>query len=275
MRARRLRRSFLGLAYMREQGIPVTIARLFNTIGPRQSSLYGMVVPRFVQQALTGAPITVYGAGDQRRCFMYVGDMVEMLLRLGRTPAVAGEIINLGNDSEICIKGLAQLVRTVAGSSSEIVHADSGDVYGAGFDEPSRRLPCLEKMRRLLGPAPVTPLVSAIESVVEYERQSIASLQPTNRSRTSTALILMYHNVAPRPLNMWYVSPQHLREHMAYVMASGYRFDTLAALGKDQGRVAVLTFDDAYENVLRHAVPVLDEFRIPGNIFVPVDFVGE
>jgi UDP-glucose 4-epimerase len=165
----------LGLAYMREQGIPVTIVRLFNTIGPRQSGLYGMVVPRFVKQALAGAPITVYGTGDQRRCFTYVGDVVEMLYCLGFSPNAAGEIINLGNNSEISINGLAQLVRTVAESWSDIVHIDPEAVYGVEFDEPFRRLPCLEKMHRLLGSLPATPLAKAIETVVEYERKSIGS----------------------------------------------------------------------------------------------------
>lgn len=158
---------FLGLAYYNEKRVPVTIARFFNTVGPRQTGRYGMVVPNFVKQALYNEPITVYGDGNQSRCFGYVHDVVEVLMRIARSSSVAGEIMNIGNDSEISIRGLAEAIKTRTGSRSEIVHLPYDQVYGPGFEDMFRRVPSLEKTERLLGYRPTTPLQTIIDAVAE------------------------------------------------------------------------------------------------------------
>jgi len=124
---------FLALAYWREKRVPVTVTRFFNTVGPRQTGQYGMVVPNFVEQALLGDPITVYGTGEQKRCFGYVGEVVECLARIAAAENVAGEIINIGNDQEISIRQLAELVKEVAGSSSEIRRISYDAAYEPGL----------------------------------------------------------------------------------------------------------------------------------------------
>lgn len=132
---------FLGLAYFNERHVPVTVIRLFNTVGPRQSSRYGMVLPNFVRQALENKPLTVYGDGNQSRCFGYVLDAVEALVRIAKSDQVAGEIINIGNDQEISIGGLAALVRKRLQSQSEIVHVSYEEAYGPGFEDMFRQSP--------------------------------------------------------------------------------------------------------------------------------------
>jgi UDP-glucose 4-epimerase len=139
---------FLGLAYWREKQVPVTIARLFNTVGPRQTGRYGMVIPKLVCQALRGEPITVYGSGEQTRCFAYVGEVVECLVRIGTLGTLAGEVINIGNDQEVCMNQVATLVKGITRSSSEIVHIPYDVAYSPGFEDMSRRVPCLEKAER-------------------------------------------------------------------------------------------------------------------------------
>jgi UDP-glucose 4-epimerase len=159
---------FLGLAYYHERGVPTTIVRLFNTVGPRQTGQYGMVVPTFVRQALTHEPITVYGDGKQSRCFGYVLDAVEVLIRIARANTVAGEIINIGNDHEISIGDLAKYVKERTGSRSEIVYQQYDDVYGAGFEDMNRRVPSLEKLQRLVGYRPTTSLPDIIDAVAAH-----------------------------------------------------------------------------------------------------------
>jgi UDP-glucose 4-epimerase len=148
---------FLGLAYWREKGVPVTIVRLFNTVGPRQTGRYGMVLPTFVQQAVMNEPITVYGTGDQSRCFGYVSDVVDAMVALAKKGA-PGEIVNIGNDQETTIRDLAKLVKERSGSCSVIRFLPYESVYGSGFEDMQRRVPSLEKLERLVGFRPRTPI---------------------------------------------------------------------------------------------------------------------
>ena len=167
---------FLGLAYFREKHVPLTVVRFFNTVGPRQSDRYGMVLPAFAKQALLGRPITVFGSGEQRRCFCYIADVVEALIRLARCRDAAGEVINIGNDREISIRGLAEMVRTAAGSSSEIVAVPYDQAYSPGFEDMLRRVPCLEKAGRLLGYRPATPLETTVQLVIEDMRRRLPEI---------------------------------------------------------------------------------------------------
>jgi UDP-glucose 4-epimerase len=160
---------FLALAHWREDRLPVAIVRLFNTVGPRQTGQYGMVVPRFVQAALAGAPLTVYGDGEQRRCFAHVLDVVEGLVRVLEQPACFGQIINLGNDREISINDLARLVVEVTGSRSVITHVPYSEVYGEGFEDMLRRVPCLERAARLIGYQPTRDLRSVVADVATLQ----------------------------------------------------------------------------------------------------------
>jgi UDP-glucose 4-epimerase len=156
---------FLGLAYYNERQVPVTIIRLFNTVGPRQTGRYGMVLPNFVRQALSNKPITVFGSGRQSRCFGYVHDAVECIVRIASSAGTVGEVINIGNDEEISIEGLARLVKQRLGSQSEIAYLPYEQVYGLGFEDMNRRVPSLEKLKRLIGYRPSTPLTSILDTV--------------------------------------------------------------------------------------------------------------
>lgn len=161
---------FLALAYWKERKLPVIVARFFNTVGPRQTGRYGMVVPNFVRQALSGQPITVYGDGMQSRCFGYVGDVVWALTRLVQEPKAVGEVFNIGNDQETTIRGLAERVKQMAGSSSEIVTIPYDLAYEAGFEDMVRRVPDLTKLKRLIGYEPKVDLDRIIEEVIAYHR---------------------------------------------------------------------------------------------------------
>ena len=165
---------FLALAYWVENRLPVTIVRLFNTVGPRQTGQYGMVVPNFVTQALAGKPITVYGDGTQSRCFTHVADVVGALLALKDCPAARGEVINIGNDREITIRGLAEAVKKLTGSDSSIVTIPYEQAYGAGFDDMHRRVPDLAKARRLFGYAPKRDLETILRDVIAEKRQRLS-----------------------------------------------------------------------------------------------------
>lgn len=158
---------FLGLAYFHEKKVPVTIVRLFNTVGPRQTARYGMVLPTFVRQALLNDPMTVFGDGRQRRCFGYVLDVVEALVRIAKSDRANGEIINIGNDEEITIAGLAAQIRSQLGSKSDIVNVSYEHAYGPGFEDMMRRIPSLSKLEHLVGFRPRTPLHLIIEAVAE------------------------------------------------------------------------------------------------------------
>jgi UDP-glucose 4-epimerase len=157
---------WLALAYAREKKVPVIIARFFNTVGPRQTGRYGMVLPRFAAQAVAGQPITVFGTGEQSRCFGHVRDAVEAVTRLIAEPKAAGEVFNIGNDEEVSINQLAEQVRTAAGSRSEIVHIPYDEAYAEGFEDMPRRVPDVTKLERTIGYRPATPLRTIIEDVL-------------------------------------------------------------------------------------------------------------
>jgi UDP-glucose 4-epimerase len=184
---------FMGLAYHREKHVPVTIVRLFNTVGPRQTGRYGMVLPTFVQQALSQQPITVFGDGTQTRCFGYVLDVVEALVRIAGTPSATGEVVNIGNDSEISIRGLAELVREQTGSRAEIVHVPYAQAYGPGFEDMHRRVPCLEKLVRLIGYRPSTSLAAIIASVIADMRTQKAPGTTADSLQGLAEAILVTH----------------------------------------------------------------------------------
>jgi UDP-glucose 4-epimerase len=168
---------FLGIAYWRHRGVPATIVRFFNTVGPRQSGRYGMVLPTFVRQAMRGDAITIFGDGEQRRCFGFVADVVEALIRLARAPGISGEVINIGNDREITVNELALLVKRTVNSSSPIIHIPYDSAYGPGFEDMFRRVPCLQKLHRLTGYRPETPIEEVVTTVVEHERSKYAAPQ--------------------------------------------------------------------------------------------------
>jgi len=162
---------FLALAYWKERKLPVIIVRLFNTVGPRQTGQYGMVIPNFVRQALAGQPITVFGDGTQSRSFTYVGDVVRALVALIDEPRAVGQVFNIGNGEEISIGALAERVKAAAGSTSEIVRIPYDQAYESGFEDMPRRLPDITKVRQLVGYDPTVGLDEILERVVEYFRQ--------------------------------------------------------------------------------------------------------
>jgi len=165
---------FLALAYWKERRLPVIIVRLFNTVGPRQTGRYGMVLPTFVREALANEPLTVFGDGTQSRCFAYVGDVVEALSKLVRAERAVGQVFNLGSDEEVTINELAERVRRITGSGSEIIHVPYDEAYEEGFEDMPRRVPSLEKISQLIGYRPRTPLNRIIEIVASYERAQLA-----------------------------------------------------------------------------------------------------
>jgi len=149
---------FLALSYFKERKLPVTIARLFNTVGPRQTGNYGMVLPRFIAAAKSNQPLRVFGDGSQRRCFCYIADTVEALLRLHRIPTAQGEVVNIGSSEEISIADLAQRVIQLTASSSKIEFVSYDQAYTPGFEDMLRRKPSVEKLTRLTGFRPTTTL---------------------------------------------------------------------------------------------------------------------
>jgi UDP-glucose 4-epimerase len=162
---------FLALAYWKERKLPVIVVRLFNTVGPRQTGQYGMVLPNFVRQALAGQPITVFGDGTQSRSFTYVGDVVRALLALVHEPRAVGQVFNIGNVEEISISQLAERVKAAAGSSSPIVTIPYEQAYEAGFEDMPRRVPDLAKIRAFVGYEPKVGLEEIIATVIEDFRQ--------------------------------------------------------------------------------------------------------
>jgi UDP-glucose 4-epimerase len=162
---------FLALAYWKERKLPVIIVRLFNTVGPRQTGQYGMVIPNFVRQALAGQPITVHGDGSQSRSFTYVGDVVRAMVDLINEPAAVGQVFNIGNEHEITINDLAAKVKSLAGSTSEITHIPYEQAYEAGFEDMPRRVPDISKIHELLGYAPTVELDEVLDRVIESFRQ--------------------------------------------------------------------------------------------------------
>jgi len=159
---------FLALAYWRERRLPVVIVRLFNTCGPRQVGNYGMVVPRFIEQALSEEPITIYGDGNQTRSFAYVSDVVNGVITLASHPGAVGEIFNLGAEEKITISNLAKKIKSLTKSSSEIVYLPYEEVYGEGFEDMRHRIPDTTKIRKLIGYAPIVGLDDALKKTIEY-----------------------------------------------------------------------------------------------------------
>jgi UDP-glucose 4-epimerase len=163
---------FLALAYWRERKLPTVIVRLFNTVGPRQTGQYGMVVPTFIKQALTGRPITIYGDGRQSRCFADVSDIVRALVALMDHPGAVGEVFNIGSNEEVTIGALAERVKTLVNSDSEIVAVPYEQAYGEGFEDMPRRVPDIGKIERLVGYRPTKSLDEILKSVIEFFRDS-------------------------------------------------------------------------------------------------------
>lgn len=156
---------FLAIAYHREYGLPVVLVRLFNTVGPRQTGMYGMVLPRFVGQALSGSPITIYGDGFQSRCFGWVGDVVNALINLSVREEAMGTIFNIGSDEEVTINQLAAVVKEVTGSRSAVQHVSYEEAYGRGFEDMYRRVPDLGRVRAAIGYAPTKSLREIVQAV--------------------------------------------------------------------------------------------------------------
>jgi UDP-glucose 4-epimerase len=161
---------FLALAHWKERQLPVVIVRFFNTVGPRQTGQYGMVVPTFVHQALAGEPITVYGDGSQSRSFTYVGDVVRALQQLMVEPRAIGEVFNVGNAEEVTILELARRVKAITDSASPIVTVPYDQAYEAGFEDMPRRVPDLSKIEHLIGYHPAVGLDEIIRRVVASQR---------------------------------------------------------------------------------------------------------
>ena len=177
---------FLALSYWKEKKLPVIVVRLFNTVGPRQTGRYGMVLPNFVKQALDNEPICVYGNGKQSRCFCDVRDTVEGLIRLMDTERSIGEVVNVGNTHEITIEDLAKLVKERTGSSSPIEFVPYDRAYEPGFEDMMRRVPSVDKLHALTGFRPQTSLNEIIDRVTNYFRQKEVSAAP--RAATTTAV---------------------------------------------------------------------------------------
>jgi UDP-glucose 4-epimerase len=161
---------FLGLAYFRQFGLPVVIMRFFNTVGPRQTGRYGMVVPRFVRQALRGEPLEVYGDGKQSRCFADVQDVVEAVAKLAEDPRAVGQVFNIGSTEEITIHDLAEKVIALTGSRSKIVLIPYDQAYAPGFEDMRRRVPSLDKIGELIGYRLRHSLDDTLRRVIEFEK---------------------------------------------------------------------------------------------------------
>ena len=164
---------FLGLAYWKEKKVPVVVVRFFNTVGPRQTGQYGMVVPNFVRQALSGEPITVFGDGTQTRSFTYVGDAVIALMKLMTYPGAVGQVFNIGNVEEVSILELAERIKAATGSNSRIVTIPYDQAYEAGFEDMPRRVPDLTKIHAAIGYEPRVGLDEIIQRVVTFTRSAM------------------------------------------------------------------------------------------------------
>lgn len=173
---------FLALAYFQEYGLPVVVARFFNTVGPRQTGRYGMVIPNFVEQALAGKPISVFGDGEQSRCFTAVSDAVRACIGLMDCEDAIGEVFNIGSEEEITMNELAERVREFAHSSSAIDHVPYDEAYGSGFEDMRRRTPDISKLARYIGYAPTMTTDDVIREIVEYRRTILDGAQGVERA---------------------------------------------------------------------------------------------
>lgn len=176
---------FLGLAYTRQFGLPVVVMRFFNTVGPRQTGQYGMVVPRFVRQALREEPITVYGDGQQSRCFGDVDDVVGAIHKLAEHPGAVGQVFNVGSTQEVSILELAERVISLTGSKSDIRFISYEEAYVPGFEDMRRRVPCLDKINALIGYTPRNSLDDTLRRVIAYEQDQLE----IERSRISGPIL--------------------------------------------------------------------------------------
>ncbi|MDH4201442.1 MAG: GDP-mannose 4,6-dehydratase [Phycisphaerae bacterium] len=163
---------FLGMAYYEQYGLPVVVARFFNTVGPRQTGRYGMVIPRFVERALKNEPLLVYGTGKQSRCFGYVGDVVAAAVALMACPDAAGRVYNVGSTEEISMEDLAQKIIAMTGSKSEIRYISYEEAYGKPVDDMMRRTPCLDRLEATIGFRPRTPLEEILTRVIEDKKRN-------------------------------------------------------------------------------------------------------
>ncbi len=170
---------FLAIAYWKEKRVPTVIARLFNTVGPRQTGQYGMVIPSLVRQALKGEAITVYGDGSQTRCFTHVTDVVGGLMKLCEHPQAVGEVYNIGGNQEVSILELAERIKSLTGSASPIVFIPYHEAYETGFEDMLRRVPDLTKLQRLIGYEPQHTLDDILRSVIDYQRTKMDILPST------------------------------------------------------------------------------------------------
>lgn len=168
---------FLGLAYHKEQGLPIIIIRVFNMIGPRQTGMYGMVVPTFIRQALSGLPITVYGNGTQTRCFTYVKDLVDTVVKFPGNRNGAGQIYNIGSLDEISIQALAEKIKKKTRSKSEIVFIPYEQAYEQGFEDMQKRKPDISKIKKDFGFNPRVSLDEALDIIIEYERTWMSKMK--------------------------------------------------------------------------------------------------
>ncbi len=164
---------FLALAYHEQFGLPVVVGRFFNTIGPRQSGAYGMVVPRFVRAALRNEPLCVYGTGQQSRCFTNVADVVGAMVKLADCPQAVGQVVNIGSEESIAIEDLARRVIDLTGSKSTIRHLSYEEAYGRPFDDMLARKPDLSRIRQLIGYRPRYDLEQTLKQIIEYEKSSL------------------------------------------------------------------------------------------------------
>ena len=181
---------FLALSYWKEKNQPVIVVRFFNTVGPRQTGRYGMVLPNFVRQALDGAPITIYGSGQQSRCFCHVCDTVQALLRLTANERAIGEVINIGTDQEISIEGLAHLVKQRTKSNSKLEYVPYDRAYEPGFEDMFRRVPSLRKLQSLAEFRPSTSLNTIVDDVAEHFRsKSMIDYIPAVETPAATATL--------------------------------------------------------------------------------------
>ncbi len=171
---------FLALAYYRERQLPVVILRFFNTIGPKQTGQYGMVVPRFVKKALTDEPITIYGDGQQSRCFCNVADTVRAIIALSEAPGAVGEVFNIGSTEEVTIEHLAGRIKELTGSQSTITHIPYEEAYEAGFEDMRRRIPDTTKIRTLTGWQPRYLLDDTLKQIIEHYREELGIVPTLN-----------------------------------------------------------------------------------------------
>ncbi|HWW59929.1 MAG TPA: GDP-mannose 4,6-dehydratase [Thermoanaerobaculia bacterium] len=176
---------FLAIAYHREKKLPVVIVRMFNTVGPRQTSRYGMVVPALVEQALEEKPLTVFGSGEQTRCFSWIGEVVESLLQLVEHPSADGEVFNVGSTEEVSITQLAERILALTGSRSPIVYVPYAEAYEPGFEDMPRRVPDPSKLERYIGIRPRASLETILRAIIAERREVPARAAAAPQGRTA------------------------------------------------------------------------------------------